>query len=1414
MNKNELKRFLLEESRPKAYRYQALISPLRNVFQDTEAPVHFDKHFLSNYGGPPDLLRNMSERYLRDFFGIQEDSENLRRIPCFDEDGHFQKNIEIFDICQPIDRENVTTIKAKKIPNAKFSTFANRLDKNEIKNSFFPRSDGPFFNSEFRSLAAADFFAKNITQSAFEDGFVFVKSVSADSEPTLFNAGWENAGLAAEHNILYAKIKYLEKDQQIYVENRRASIIKKRYLLNLTVRNQYFDNLIASLYCPAFFDNEYRAENFTMRPSYNSWSYNPASSSNNAGLSLHRIDKLRNETLISPTFRVGFDSVQFANDFPQILQDIRDYDEEDYVVIDTLDFTYNKTHSASKAFLIGTNGTTKITIPKCGAISVSSPSGVLSNYNLKEDNITISLSEACRMSTIDYQRAGASNNKHLTSSLKSIKKWGIREDHKLIFDHLFRLGRKQINRINSDSIEIESKSFWPVISRIKQLSLDESSKKRIQYPANASKLTETYLNDTAQILLDRVIEETPLIYSNFLKNGYKVTIRQIKQSFDLVPKLFKATKSDWEIGDAIHLGEEMYLKLIRCSPGVLRGCYLNGRFLPPPADITRLQRDGSLPDVIRSTLGWFVTFHYERTSQSVLNLRQSLDAVNSYLKYDESIEASNSPIVLNYENSKSIFQPRYDVLDGMSQSVKIDKIQPNINSSKLIRDTIMEPLFEPLQYKVVSKDIEGNILFSTIRPFLGVTLKKNGDSDQYQVSLAPFLPKESFCYFFPKERDNLFRYTAYQCFTHNNETGELGVVIDAKERPEAPTNMFDPCVTIRTSSVTFGSREKSIASTSHALRRTLYDIFHDNLSSRRGNQHFNSQESIGFNLSQGWSQFSYYQSSDRFFKDYKIPEIIFLEVGRSKRKSIPNTEVKGYFAGTAFELLRLDAWLGVRPADKRNLNLRDPKHWVNVRRLFDGEFWRYANAVILHGAYHLPHIVELGLDLKEIEYEKYQTPEFQDCEIHPSKRGFYAVAIFGTKSSKLLFEPKIALSYAAGCIDCASTGRGIALWATRPFLDYSSENIKQRIGSALQDLKTGKLSSFEDFLVQVNITGNVSESHKKSIKKQLRKFFLSEFYVSASMTSLAGSIIETILETGTYDVGTENIIANLDQEIISVISDNLCSTPLVNAYRGVADLPSVLDPEIKCTVSDVFAYYRVLINEQRFSTDTSFVQTEYRRFVRNLMELAKYSSIDLNNRKILFPDALKTQMDVVNYQVELLKNQIEESKFKEATKEYKKMEFKSGQYLIRMAKNPLELDLEGTRLGHCVGTYSSRMVQGSSVIFFLRNVAKPEEPMVTVEFAPNNRRNLSADPVEFKNNSIELIRRGTISQIQGMSRRKVNREEALFLNKWRMFVQDQMRKSYKVLASADQRNRIRVKFEFAFTPEIQRHIDDAALTST
>lgn len=119
----------------------------------------------------------------------------------------------------------------------------------------------------------------------------------------------------------------------------------------------------------------------------------------------------------------------------------------------------------------------------------------------------------------------------------------------------------------------------------------------------------------------------------------------------------------------------------------------------------------------------------------------------------------------------------------------------------------------------------------------------------------------------------------------------------------------------------------------------------------------------------------------------------------------------------------------------------------------------------------------------------------------------------------------------------------------------------------------------------------------------------------------------------------------------------------------------------------------------------------YRDYLRECEQL----HFDLHDREILFPKDLVAAHDRTMKQIAFEKNKADQEKFQKAVNKLEKFAWQKGGFLIRPAREQMELTAEGKALHHCVGGYIRDMAEEKTAIFFLRKANEPDKPFYTLE---------------------------------------------------------------------------------------------------
>lgn len=134
---------------------------------------------------------------------------------------------------------------------------------------------------------------------------------------------------------------------------------------------------------------------------------------------------------------------------------------------------------------------------------------------------------------------------------------------------------------------------------------------------------------------------------------------------------------------------------------------------------------------------------------------------------------------------------------------------------------------------------------------------------------------------------------------------------------------------------------------------------------------------------------------------------------------------------------------------------------------------------------------------------------------------------------------------------------------------------------------------------------------------------------------------------------------------------------------------------------------------------------------RDYIYACKQLELDVSEEKNKYPQDFKFWHDVRIREYELKLIELDEQKnkefykcFAEVANRYIQLEKQDKEYAIIIAKSPKELKLEGQALDHCVGRmgYDKKVVDGNSLIFFVRDIRTIDTPLVTVEYSPKQHK--------------------------------------------------------------------------------------------
>jgi hypothetical protein len=101
-------------------------------------------------------------------------------------------------------------------------------------------------------------------------------------------------------------------------------------------------------------------------------------------------------------------------------------------------------------------------------------------------------------------------------------------------------------------------------------------------------------------------------------------------------------------------------------------------------------------------------------------------------------------------------------------------------------------------------------------------------------------------------------------------------------------------------------------------------------------------------------------------------------------------------------------------------------------------------------------------------------------------------------------------------------------------------------------------------------------------------------------------------------------------------------------------------------------------------------------------------------------NSLKREHDVAIRNYHQARSRVDEEKFKEVAKKLKKFEFSSKRYSIIAPEKASDIIEEGRMQRNCVGCYVRSVIDGSSVVLFLRKNDSLDRSYVTIEIDPKD----------------------------------------------------------------------------------------------
>ena len=138
---------------------------------------------------------------------------------------------------------------------------------------------------------------------------------------------------------------------------------------------------------------------------------------------------------------------------------------------------------------------------------------------------------------------------------------------------------------------------------------------------------------------------------------------------------------------------------------------------------------------------------------------------------------------------------------------------------------------------------------------------------------------------------------------------------------------------------------------------------------------------------------------------------------------------------------------------------------------------------------------------------------------------------------------------------------------------------------------------------------------------------------------------------------------------------------------------------------------------------------------------------ELNDGKLSkmnkYPNNFRTQFHKTQEEYNIKKAKIDENKFKQQAQKNKHLEHTGKKYQITIPTQTQQIHHEAQIMQHCVRTYIPRVVNGETLILFLREKKHPNTPLITLE-----------------------VKKGALTQAYGKNDSKPKKEQLQYLKTW------------------------------------------------
>lgn len=199
-------------------------------------------------------------------------------------------------------------------------------------------------------------------------------------------------------------------------------------------------------------------------------------------------------------------------------------------------------------------------------------------------------------------------------------------------------------------------------------------------------------------------------------------------------------------------------------------------------------------------------------------------------------------------------------------------------------------------------------------------------------------------------------------------------------------------------------------------------------------------------------------------------------------------------------------------------------------------------------------------------------------------------------------------------------------------------------------------------------------------------------------------------------------ILRLPKRHIKKLKEYEVNFHILKVFQVLTEKEKTLPWQAIAKVAETFDYYRIeeicmrtsIVEWSIWASKENVYQGDWIDYIEDCEKLG----FDVRKKSVLFPDDFDQLHKELSEKVEAEENKEKNEKIESIAREYA-FEIKDERFMLSIAHSQSDLNIESSKLCHCVKSYGDRMASGSTLIYFIRKKDDPDTPFYTLEIHPD-----------------------------------------------------------------------------------------------